>query len=259
MKATTVFASILVGVVGLFAARGIAAETIDSMPPVVVKTVPESGSMEVAPGAAEIRVTFSKEMTDNSWSWCEPWKGANPVMLGKPTYDTDGKTCVLKVQLEPGKTYAYWLNTEKFQNFKDRAGHPAVPYLLVFQTTAASAPATAPAATAPAAAAAESWLQDLDAAKYEQSWDTLAPLAQSAVTKATWAKSLQTARTPLGKLVARKLKSAQYLTTLPGAPDGQYVVLQYETEFENKKAAIETVTPMKTPDGAWKVSGYYIK
>lgn len=48
-------------------------------------------------------------------------------------------------------------------------------------------------------------------------------------------------------------------TSLPGAPDGEYVVIQFETSFEKKKSSLETVTPMKEKDGAWRVSGYYIK
>lgn len=40
----------------------------------------------------------------------------------------------MKVKLEPDKTYAYWLNSENFKNFKDTEGRPAVPYLLVFHT-----------------------------------------------------------------------------------------------------------------------------
>jgi hypothetical protein len=51
-----------------------------------------------------------------------------------PHYLADQRTCVLKVRLEPGKTYAWWLNSEKFKNFQDRAGQPAVPYLLIFRT-----------------------------------------------------------------------------------------------------------------------------
>jgi len=46
---------------------------------------------------------------------------------------------------------------------------------------------------------------------------------------------------------------------VPGAPDGEYVVLRFETSFENKAKAIETVTPMREKDGTWRVSGYYIK
>ena len=40
----------------------------------------------------------------------------------------------LPVALEPGKTYAIWINSEKFNNFKDTDGRSAVPYLLVFRT-----------------------------------------------------------------------------------------------------------------------------
>jgi hypothetical protein len=43
------------------------------------------------------------------------------------------------------------------------------------------------------------------------------------------------------------------------APDGEYVVIQFEASFENKKSAIETVTPMLDKDGNWRVSGYYVK
>ena len=46
---------------------------------------------------------------------------------------------------------------------------------------------------------------------------------------------------------------------LPGAPDGEYVVIQYESSFEHKQSAIETVTPMLDTDGKWRVSGYFIK
>ena len=60
-------------------------------------------------------------------------------------------------------------------------------------------------------------------------------------------------------MLKRSVKSKQYATSLPGAPDGEYVVIQYETSFEKKKSAIETVTPMLDKDGKWRVSGYYIK
>jgi len=110
------------------------AQDIDSTPPVVVKAVPEAGSKEVAPGVVEIRITFSKPMTDQSWSWSSAWKESEPETVGKPRFEPDQKTCVLKVKLEPNKTYGYWINSEKFRGFKDQQGLSAVPYLLVFKT-----------------------------------------------------------------------------------------------------------------------------
>lgn len=110
------------------------AQDIETLPPVVVKTVPEAGAREVAPGTTEIRVTFSKKMMDGSWSWSTAWQNSSPEIIGKPKYEADGKTCVIKVKLEPGKTYGYWINSEKFRNFKDASGKGAVPYLLAFET-----------------------------------------------------------------------------------------------------------------------------
>ena len=81
---------------------------------------------------------------------------------------------------------------------------------------------------------------------------------KSAASKADFEKSVRAVRTPLGKVVSRKVKSRQYATSLPGAPDGEYVVIQFETRFENKANALETITPMLDKDGKWKVSGYFI-
>ena len=108
--------------------------TISSAPPVVVKTVPEAGSAGVDSKTQEIRVTFSKEMMDSTWSWGEVSHATFPKMPGKPRYEKDKRTCVLPVQLEAGKTYAIWVNSANLRNFKDSGGQSAVPYLLVFKT-----------------------------------------------------------------------------------------------------------------------------
>ena len=103
------------------------------------------------------------------------------------------------------------------------------------------------------------WVSLVDGGDYGESWNQASALFKTAVTKEQWQQSLKAVRTPLGKMVARKLKSKQYTKSLPGAPDGEYVVIQYETTFEKKQSAIETVTPMLDKDGKWRVSGYYIK
>ena len=128
------FAIIAACVLCGFAGQAVHAQDMDSSPPVVVKTVPEAGSKDVPSGEYEIKVTFSKRMTDGSWSFSTAWQGSTPEMAGPPRYESDQRTCVLKVKLDPNKTYGYWLNSQSFHNFKDVQGHPAVPYLLVFQT-----------------------------------------------------------------------------------------------------------------------------
>jgi serine/threonine protein kinase len=110
------------------------APSLASFSPVVVETQPISGARDVPPGETEIRVRFSKTMEDGSWSWSTAWKNSTPEIIGAPHYLPDARTCVLKARLQPGRTYAWWLNSDNFHNFKDSAGRPAVPYLLIFQT-----------------------------------------------------------------------------------------------------------------------------
>jgi RNA polymerase sigma-70 factor (ECF subfamily) len=108
--------------------------TLEGARAVVVRAIPEAGTSDVDPKLTEIQVTFSKDMQDRSWSWAQASKESFPALDGKPKYRADKRTCVLPVKLRPGKTYAIWVNSQKFGNFKDTEGHPALPYLLVFRT-----------------------------------------------------------------------------------------------------------------------------
>ena len=120
-------------------------------------------------------------------------------------------------------------------------------------------PARAAGGEQAAQAAAEAWLAKIDAGSYGESWKDASAYFEGAVKEDAWTASLDGARKPLGKLVSRKLDSAHASKELPGAPDGNYVVLQFDTSFENKKAAVETVTFVEEKDGQWKAAGYLIK
>jgi hypothetical protein len=115
------------------------------------------------------------------------------------------------------------------------------------------------AAKSDAQIAAEAWLKLTDAGDYGQTWQTASTLFQSAVTQEQWAQAAGSVRGPLGKVKSRTLKKITYTHTLPGAPDGNYAVIQYNTVFEHKSSAVETITPMKEKNGQWRVSGYFIK
>ena len=108
-------------------------------------------------------------------------------------------------------------------------------------------------------AVAEQWLALADKGDSATTWEMAAGYFQRTVSKEQWSQAFSAARGPLGALRSRQLQSKQRTTTLPGVPDGDYLILQFATSFEKKQSAIETVTPMREPDGTWKVAGYYIK
>lgn len=112
---------------------------------------------------------------------------------------------------------------------------------------------------APAMAAAQAWLIHVDAGRYAQSWDESAALFRDSIGKVQWQNKLDSLRTPLGVVITRKILRADYAQKLEGVPDGEYVVIQFETRYSNRPQAIETVTPMREKDGSWKVAGYFIK
>lgn len=107
--------------------------------------------------------------------------------------------------------------------------------------------------------AATSWLALVDEGRYGDSWEEAAALFRGAVPKEQWERQLEAVRGPLGAIGERRVLSAERTTSLPGAPDGDYVVIQFRSSFEHKDQAVETVTPTLEGDGVWRVSGYYIR
>ncbi len=126
-------ALVVAGVAGVIAAEKLSVKTA---PPVVVKTYPKAGDDKVNPSIKQIRVTYSKEMMDKSWSPTQISKDSFPEVDGDLYYEKDKRTFVMPVNLKPGSTYAVMLNSHKYRNFKDKKGRPAMPYLLIFETKA---------------------------------------------------------------------------------------------------------------------------
>jgi Protein of unknown function (DUF4019) len=107
--------------------------------------------------------------------------------------------------------------------------------------------------------AAEEWLALVDGGRYAESWNEASQYFKNVVRQEQWTQSLEAVRKPLRKVVSREMKKMTYKTSLPGAPDGEHMVIQFATSFAKKRAAVETVTTMAEKDGKWRVSGYYIK
>lgn len=106
---------------------------------------------------------------------------------------------------------------------------------------------------------ARAWLSLIDDGRYADSWQDASTYFSGAVSRQKWEEALTGVRRPLGKLVSRKVAKMKEATTLPGAPDGRYVVMTFTSSFEHKKTATETVTFIREMDGSWKAAGYFIK
>ncbi len=115
-----------------------------------------------------------------------------------------------------------------------------------------------PDKTEPAIEAAKAWLALVDSGNAGAAWDEASDLFKAAVTKEQWQTDVAQARASLGAVKSRAIKSAIYETSLPGVPDGEYVVIIFDSEFATQPDAMETVTPAYE-DGGWKISGYYLQ
>ena len=131
----------------------------------------------------------------------------------------------------------------------------------------AAAPAPAPvapdrenaAAITAATAAAEKWLNSIDTGNLLATWQEAAEVFKLGVKQADWVADLEGIHAQLGKSTMRELKTAQYSTTLRGAPArGDYVTITYLTKFANAPLASETLIVSKEADGVWRIAGYNI-
>lgn len=129
--------------------------------------------------------------------------------------------------------------------------------LLTTPVAAQAAPDTS--AVSLATAAAESWLALVDAGRYEISWDQAAPAFRQAVSRPDWVVAVGRARAPFEAFGARRLSGAAFHATLPNAPPGPYVILTYLTAVAGDRSVTETVVPMRTETGEWRVSGYFVR
>jgi hypothetical protein len=112
---------------------------------------------------------------------------------------------------------------------------------------------------ASAQAAAADWLRKIDGSKYAASWQTAAEMFKAAISAEAWEQAVQSVRGPLGAMRHRTETSATYTKSLPGVPDGLYVVIQFKSVFAKKTDAIETVTVAQDKDGVWRVAGYFVR
>ena len=135
----------------------------------------------------------------------------------------------------------------------------SVSTLMVFLASVVPAPLHAQnqAAVDSAKQSAQEWLTLLDADEYEATWEEAATFFKSKVTAEQWTAQVRQAHSSLDSLRSRSLVAARYTSSLPNAPEGEYVVAQYKSMY-GEKETVETMY-MKKDDGTWRVAGYFVK
>ena len=108
--------------------------------------------------------------------------------------------------------------------------------------------------------AAQGWLTLFDARELKATWEEASSFFKSKISAEQWVARIEQTRKRrpvLDSLRSRSLVAARYTPSLPKAPDGEYVVVQYEAQYAHEPW-VETVTLKKDPDG-WRVAGYFVK
>lgn len=106
---------------------------------------------------------------------------------------------------------------------------------------------------------ARAFLAEIDAGDWEGSWEIAGPVFQNQLNASQWADAIAPVRPQLGSVLSREVATVQRTSTLPGAPEGEYEVLQFSTQFaDHPVASVETVVMLQGTDG-WEVTGYFIR
>src|SRR5437763_1552858 len=92
---------------------------------------------------------------------------------------------------------------------------------------------SAPASLQPDLTSANTWVSLVDAKRWDDSWAAAGTLFKSQMPQARWASTIAPVREPLGEVSSRALKSVTKSKSLPGAPDGEYEVVEFQTSFAN--------------------------
>ena len=103
------------------------------------------------------------------------------------------------------------------------------------------------------------WLTLVDGGNYGGAYEEAAVSFRKTIERLKWEVAAQNARAASGPLINRRMRTATFTRTLPGAPDGEYVIMQFDSRFDRQALITEMVVSEREKDGSWKVAGYWLK
>lgn len=107
--------------------------------------------------------------------------------------------------------------------------------------------------------AAVKFLYLIDNGEYGQSWEVASAHLQETISKEEWEKKLEEVRGAIGSVTERVKDDVTYLEAAGDMPEGEYVVIRFNTSFSERKFMIENVTLHLAAGSEWRVGGYFFK
>lgn len=110
-----------------------------------------------------------------------------------------------------------------------------------------------------ASVAAMDFLQLIDNGEFETARKEGAELLKQKVTLNGWIAKLDGVQTTLGSVIDREQIDVSYSTTAKDSPDGEYVMLTFNSKYKRKIDVKETIIVMLDKNRGWRVAGYFFK
>jgi hypothetical protein len=106
---------------------------------------------------------------------------------------------------------------------------------------------------------ARGYLEFLDQNNFEEAWEEMSDLFRSLNNKTHWQNQQQVIRSIYGPLSFRQLLRFSYRQSYSLSPDGEYVIVQYKSGYQNRTDTVETVVFDCRNDPECSIREYIIK
>jgi len=129
---------------------------------------------------------------------------------------------------------------------------------LLMVLTLISLPAwAAPTGEQQALASATSFLKLVDTRQYSKAYLSFSKLTQKAATPDAFVNNMKSVQDQIGDPTSRKVLAKNFVHEVPGAPRGDYWIIDYDTNFSKKGPSVERVTAV-LEGKSWKIGGYLL-
>ena len=104
-----------------------------------------------------------------------------------------------------------------------------------------------------------SWLNDLNHKQYENAYKLLSKEVKVMVEKESWVSLINELMLEFGNLESRTVTQRYFQSQMEGMEDGFYVVIEYNSQYENTKAHTESLLLKQNDKAKWEIANYNYK